>query len=211
MRKGLFISFEGGEGAGKSTQIALLEDALKQQSVNVLRTREPGGTPEAEKLRALFVDPDMGDWSVMEQALLITTARAHHLRTLILPYLERGGVVLCDRFIDSTRVYQGYAGGLGDEVIRDLHTHYAYNCWPDMTFLLDIAPKQGLQRVGHRGGEAATQRFEGYDLPFHQNLREGFLSCAEQEKQRFHILDATESPEDLHKKILHTVEEYERG
>ena len=206
MKKGLFISFEGGEGVGKSTQIALLDDELQKRGFDTLQTREPGGTPEAERLRALFVDPDLGDWSVMEQALLITTARAHHLRTKIIPHLQAGGIVLCDRFIDSTRVYQGYAGELGDTVIRDLHKHYAHNLWPDMTLLLDLDPEIGMQRVGSRGGEEARQRFESYDLEFHRDLRAGFLSCAEQEPKRFHVLDAGLDAETLHDQVMQAVQ-----
>lgn len=206
-RNGLFITFEGGEGSGKSTQLRYLSDRLQGEGHDVLVTREPGGTPEAEKLRALFVNPAMGDWSVMEQALLIICARAHHVRTLIQPFLDKGGIVLCDRFVDSTRVYQGYAGELGDKVIRELHKSYTHDIWPDKTFLLDLDPTIGLSRVAQRGGAEAQQRFEGYDMAFHQSIREGFLSCAEQERKRFAVIDADQPLETIQTHINAQVNE----
>lgn len=196
---GFFISFEGGEGSGKSTQITLLQEKLARydSDTNILITREPGGTPEAEMLREIFVNPDKGQWSATELALLVMTARAHHLRKLVIPHLEKGGIVLCDRFVDSTRVYQGYATELDDQLIRDMHKNYAYDLWPDLTFLLDIPVEEGFKRVHSRGGAEATQRFEGYDQSFHQDLRDGFLSCAAQEPKRIQTIDAMQDIDSI--------------
>lgn len=171
---GRFISFEGGEGSGKSTQLRRLAARLSAQDVTVITTREPGGTPGAEDIRSLLVEGEPGRWDGRVEALLVNAARADHVARLIRPALAEGKWVLCDRYVHSTLAYQGAARGLDEAELRRLHAFATGDLWPDLTIVLDIDPALGLARAaGRAGGEA---RFEGEPPAFHKAVRERFLS-----------------------------------
>jgi dTMP kinase len=186
---GLFITFEGGEGAGKSTHIKHLAERLKAQSREVMLTREPGGTPGGEAIRALVVAGDVVRWSAEAEALLNYAARDAHLREAIRPALARGAIVLSDRFMDSTRAYQGYAGGCDMGMIDALERAVVGSTRPRLTLIFDLDPQLGLSRAKGRG-EAEDDRFERKGLDFHRRLRQGFLDIARREPDRCRILDA---------------------
>lgn len=187
--RGRFITFEGGEGTGKSTQIRHLTEQLRGRAVEVVATREPGGSEGAERVRDLLVNGPADRWSPMSEALLFAAARSHHLETLIRPALARGAWVLCDRFADSTRAYQGAAGGVDPDFLAELERRVLRDTRPDLTLILDAPAELGLQRAASRaGGEA---RFESKGLAFHQRLREGYLRLAEAEPHRCVLIDAT--------------------
>ena len=197
---GLFIVFEGGEGAGKSTQVGLLRDALIAQGREVVVTREPGGTPAAEAIRALVLDPANAGLDSRAEALLFAAARAEHVAALIRPALDRGAVVVCDRYIDSSVAYQGLGRDLGAEKIREISAWATENLFPDLTVVLDIDPVIGLARAGQVS--EAPDRMESEDLSFHQMVREAFLSAAASDADRYLVLDATGDPADIHRKIV---------
>lgn len=184
---GLFVTFEGGEGVGKSTQTTLLAEALRATGHAVTVTREPGGTAMAETLRGLLLDP-ANDLDAMDQVLLLNAARHNHVRKVIAPALRDGGVVICDRFVDSTRAYQGAAGGIDARTITDLHQLVLGPLMPDLTLILDAPVETGLRRAAGRA--AATDRFEMADRTFHENLRQGFLAIAAADPERCHVLSA---------------------
>lgn len=190
--RGPFITFEGGEGAGKSTQVARLAEDLRKSGREVVTTREPGGSPGADQIRALLVEGEPGRWDAIAETLLVYAARRDHLRRTVWPALDRGAVVICDRFIDSTTAYQGFGRGLGPDLI-DRVRHVAIGDFqPDLTLLLDLAVEAGLSRAGSRGG--AETRFERFDAEFHQRVRDGFLQIAAREP-RCVVIDA-EAPID---------------
>ncbi|MFD0850177.1 dTMP kinase [Sphingosinicella xenopeptidilytica] len=171
---GRFISFEGGEGSGKSTQLRRLAARLSAQDVVVITTREPGGTPGAEDIRSLLVEGEPGRWDGRVEALLVNAARADHVARLIRPALAESKWVLCDRYVHSTLAYQGAARGLDEAELRRLHAFATGDLWPDLTIVLDVDPALGLARAaGRAGGEA---RFEGEPPAFHNAVRERFLS-----------------------------------
>lgn len=192
MQRSRFISFEGGEGTGKSTQLRLLVERLRRQGVDAIATREPGGSPGAEALRALLVQGDPDRWSSLSEALILYAARADHLERTIRPALARGAWVVSDRFADSTRAYQGAGGGLSAEFIGVLEGEIVAATRPDLTLILDLPPEAGLARAGRRGG--AEQRFEGKGLAFHQRLRTAFLEIAAREPSRCAVI-AADAPE----------------
>jgi dTMP kinase len=185
---GRFITFEGGEGAGKTTQIALLAEKLRAAGNSVVTTREPGGTTGAEAIRGLLVTGEADRWDAMTELLLLNAARRDHVQRLIRPALARGDTVLCDRFIDSTRIYQGFVKGLEDDVICALHAQATGDLWPDRTLLLDLPAHVGLERAAIRHGK--ENRFEGEGLAFHARLRQGFLALAARAPDRITIIDA---------------------
>ena len=187
MRPARFVTFEGGEGAGKSTQLAHLATRLRALGIDVLATREPGGTPGAEAIRELIVHGPEDRWRPLAEFYLFLAARADHLEAAILPALGRGQWVLCDRFADSTRVYQGIAGGLGLESVDALQEPLLSQRRPDLTLLLDLPVEVGLARCARRGGSA---RFEARGQEFHERVRAGFLRPAALEPGRFAIVDA---------------------
>lgn len=191
-KRGIFISFEGGEGSGKTTQIQLLKEYLEGKGHDVVLTREPGGTPEAEKIRSLLVEREGGEWSPMAECLLLFAARAMHARDLIEPALNAGKIVLTDRFTDSTRAYQGYAGGMDLGQIEQLKQLSIGTLEPDLTFILDIPAAAGLARSNTRqtAQNITEDRFEKKSLDFHEALRQGFLILARQNPTRCHVIDA---------------------
>jgi dTMP kinase len=197
---GRFITFEGGEGSGKSTQIQRLYEALVSQDIHCVLTREPGGCASAEAIRALLVEGSGDKWHPVAETLLFQAARVEHCERVIRPALAQGKIVLCDRFVDSTLVYQGIAKGLGVEYVRALHRMSVGSLMPQLTFLLDIDPEIGLQRAGARKG--AETRFENMDAGFHRQVREGFLALAAQEPRRFAVIDASRSQDEVYTAIL---------
>ena len=198
-----FISFEGGEGGGKSTQIARLADWLRARSKTVVVTREPGGSPGAEEIRALFVTGEADRWDGATEALLVSAARRDHVRKTILPALESAAWVLCDRFADSTLAYQGYGRGVDLPLLRNLQAIATDGLLPSLTLWLDLPLEEGLRRAALRkGGEA---RFEGLDLGFHRRVAEGFAALAEAELDRFQRIDAEGSPEAVSARVAAAV------
>lgn len=209
MTRGVFISFEGGEGVGKTTQIEKLSNYFRQNGRDVLVTREPGGTPLAEKIRQLIVQRDGGDWHATSELLLFLAARNEHVEGAIKPALAAGKIVLCDRFSDSTFAYQGYGRGQDLQLIEDLHRLVLHNFLPDLTFFLDMDSRAGLQRAEGRIAEnnSTEDRFEQLENDFHKRVRNGFLARAEQDKKRFHCLDASRSIDDIHHDIINILEQ----
>lgn len=199
----MFITFEGGEGAGKSTQIRLLAERLQAGGHGLCLTREPGGAPEAEALRELLVKGDVARWSPQAEALLNYAARDAHLRQTIRPALERGQTVLCDRFMDSTRAYQHYAGGAEKSLVDALEAAIVGPTRPDLTLIFDLDPALGLARAKARGG---ADRFERKGLAFHERLRAGFLAIAKAEPARCRVIDASGSIEAIAAHIWQIVE-----
>jgi dTMP kinase len=197
---GKFITFEGGEGTGKSTQTVLLADYLNDQGYPVILTREPGGSDGAELIRALLVSGDTGRWSPLTEVFLLYAARVEHWLKVIEPALTRGEWVICDRFADSTLAYQGYGHGVDRALINKLYTAVIGTRQPDWTFVFDLDPKIGVQRALKR--HTSENRFENMDMAFHHRLREGFLKIAHQYPQRCHIIDASQSVYAIHKEIL---------
>lgn len=199
----MFITFEGGEGAGKSTQIRLLAARLEALGRKVCLTREPGGAPEAEALRELLIHGGTDRWSPEAEALLNYAARDAHLRQTIRPALGRGEMVLCDRFMDSTRAYQGYAGGVDFGLVDALESAVVGATRPHLTLVFDLDPALGLARAKERGG---ADRFERKGLAFHESLREGFKTIAAAEPTRCVLLDASHSIDVIAAEIAVIVE-----
>ena len=189
---GLFITFEGGEGSGKSTQIRRLAARLDAEARPVLVTREPGGTPEAEAVRALLVSGDVARWTAKSEALLNYAAREQHLEQVIRPALVEGRIVLCDRFMDSTRAYQGYAGGCDLGFIDALEKAVVGTTRPNLTLIFDLDPAAGLARARTRGDAVAEDRYERKGLVFHTKLREGFLDILRRDPKRCRLIDAAQ-------------------
>jgi dTMP kinase len=195
MAAGIFITLEGGEGAGKSTLIKGLAARLEALGRDVIVTREPGGTAGAETIRGLLVTGDAERWTPLSELCLFYAARQDHLERLIRPALVDGKVVLCDRFADSTRAYQGQAGGTGRAAVEALDNLIVGETQPDLTLILDIDPAIGLVRAAARRG--SEDRFEGKALVFHTALRAAYLEIAGNNPERCRILDATLDPQSL--------------
>jgi dTMP kinase len=200
--KGLLITLEGGEGAGKSTQARRLKEFLEGQGRSVILTREPGGTPESEKIRDLLVQRDGGNWTPMAECLLFFAARQMHVETLIRPAIAQGKIVICDRFTDSTRAYQGYGHGFPLETIESLNAVALQGFEPDLTFILDLPTDAGLQRsltqkAGSLGREATEDRFEKLDMEFHERIRRGFLDIAAKNQARCRVIDASRPVDEI--------------
>jgi len=196
---GFFIVFEGGEGAGKSTQEARLAAALEERGLTVVRTREPGGTPAAEEIRRIVLSPENAGLDARAEALLFAAARGEHAARVIRPALERGDVVICDRYLDSSVAYQGYARGLGPKRVRDLSLWATGDLLPDLTIVLDIDPTQGLARFEQR------DRLEAEPLEYHQQVRAAFLTLAEEDPDRYLVLDARADVDSIAAGILDRV------
>ena len=203
MKQGRFISFEGGEGAGKSTQLKRLVARLQAAGHEVVATREPGGSPGAESIRELVLKGAADRWSPVTETLLMYAARRDHLERVIRPALARGAWVVCDRFADSTRAYQGAAGGTPPELIVALETWILEGTRPDLTLIFDLPVAEGLERAHVRAG--AEMRFESKGQAFHERLREGFLAIASAEPGRCAIIDAMGSLEAVEARVWTTV------
>lgn len=199
--RGKFIAIEGGEGTGKSTQARLLADALAAQGVDVVLTREPGGTPGAEAIRALLLDPPGGGWNARAEALLFAAARSDHVERLIRPALADGKWVICDRFVDSSRAYQGGAGGLGDDLVRALHAAGSEGLRPDLTLLVEVPSETASKRLVARdagGSDAIGGRNEAY----HRKVAEAFRALAEAEPSGFARIDGDGPPQTVHQRVM---------
>ncbi|MEQ9444992.1 MAG: dTMP kinase [Rhodospirillaceae bacterium] len=199
MSAGLFITLEGGEGSGKSTQAKHLKLRLEQAGHAVVQTREPGGSEGAEDIRALIVTGEPDRWDGMTEALLLFAARHDHLERIIKPALKAGKIVLCDRFTDSTMAYQGYGHNLGRETFDKLNAVALDGFGPDLTLILDLPVEAGLSRAMSRGD--GEQRYEDMDIAFHQRLRDGFLDIAKREPDRCKVVDASGSEEAVAERI----------
>jgi dTMP kinase len=193
--RGRFISLEGGEGAGKTTLIQRLQSHLQGKGLEVIVTREPGGTPGAEMLREILLTGATDRWSAMAEALLMYAARVDHVERVIEPALARGAWVLSDRFADSTTAYQGCAGGVPRERIEALHRAALGEFQPDLTLILDLDPLVGLRRTVERGEDPT--RFELHDTDFHARLRQAFLDIASAHPERCAVLSAAQSPDEV--------------
>lgn len=203
--KGVFISFEGGEGSGKSTQIRLLHNWIQGVwSGKVSSTREPGGTHGAEMIRKLLVTGDSNRWDSVTEALLMTASRRDNLVRIIQPALEAGEALLTDRFYDSTSVYQGIVGGASDDLITALNTLSLDHIRPDITILLDIDPKLGLERSTRPDNDET--RFESKGMAFHEAVRAGYLQLAAAEPDRFMVIDASRNEKLIHDDIIAQLE-----
>ncbi len=196
---GRFITFEGGEGAGKTTHVRLLADALRAAGLDVVETREPGGTPGAEGIRELLIHGEVGRWDAMSEALLHFAARRDHVRRVIQPALAAGKWVLSDRFADSTMAYQGYGHGLGREVIEQLYALTVGALRPDLTVILDLPVDVGLRRTATR--KHGGTRYERMDRAFHERLRAGFLAIAREDPERCLVVDGRLPVEAVHEAI----------
>ena len=211
MARGRFIAFEGGEGAGKSTQSRLLAETLREHGLEVVTTREPGGTPGAEAIRQLLLDAEGEGWNARAEALLFAAARADHVARLIRPALERGAWVVCDRFLDSSRAYQGGGGGLDDADILALHRMGSVGLVPDLTVLIEAPDALIEERLARRdGGE--NDRIGGREAAFHARVRAAFARLAAAEPGRFARIDGSGPVETTRAAILEAVEPLlERG
>ena len=202
--RGRFLTLEGGEGAGKTTLIKTLKDWLSGQGIDVVVTREPGGTPGAEVLRDILLNGSTDRWSPVTEALLMYAARVDHVERLIEPALARGAWVISDRFSDSTRAYQGVAGGVSADRIQKIHAAALGGFYPDLTLILDLDPKVGLARTVARGEDAT--RFERFDTSFHDRLRQAFLDIAAEDPDRCQVLDALDTPDLVAEKAIAAIE-----
>ena len=194
MAQGRFITLEGGEGAGKSTLARGLGEALRTRGLEVVQTREPGGAPGADAIRALLVQGDANRWSAKEEALLFAAARLNHLEHTVRPALRRGAWVVCDRYVDSTRAYQVGGGGLDPRLLDELNAMIEADA-PDVTIILDVPPEAGLTRS--RGQEAGEDRFERKDADFHARVRAEFLAIAKRDPRRCVVIDASRPREEV--------------
>jgi dTMP kinase len=203
-KPGRFIAFEGGEGAGKSTQARLLAEALRRRGHEVVVTREPGGTPGAEAIRALLLSPpDEAGWTPQAEALLFAAARADHVARLIRPAIARGTWVICDRFVDSSRAYQGGAGGLGDAAVRALHAFGSDGLRPDRVVLLEGDEAALADRLAARG--QAADAIERRPVAYHRAVAAAFRDLAAADPQGFARIEAIGTPEEVHDRIMHSL------
>ena len=192
MREGYFISFEGGDGSGKSTQIQILRGFLEERGYDVIITREPGGTPISEKIRSIILDKANSEMDDMTEALLYAAARAQLVSQIIRPALEEGKVVICDRFVDSSMAYQAYARGLGDSV-KTINAFAVGDCMPDLTILLKVNPQVGSSRIGNR----ERDRIELASSDFHKKVYEGYLQLEKLYPERIVGIDAADTIENI--------------
>lgn len=200
-KRGLFITFEGGEGCGKSTQIGLLAKLLEDRGLTVVVMREPGGTQVGERVREVLLDPALGEMTIETELLLYQASRAQLVAERIVPDLAAGRVVLCDRFADSTLAYQGFGRGLSLEEISTLSAFATSGLTPDLTFVLDLDPDVGLVRAIKNGAD----RLEAEHIAFHRRVQEGFRTIAASEPSRVALIDASGTIEDVHDRVLAAV------
>ena len=198
MKRGLFITLDGPEGSGKSTQAKFLSHFLRKKGFSVVLTRDPGGSPIAEEIRGLLLDPRYKGLSPFAEMLLYETCRASLVREIILPALQKGKIVLCDRFSDATRVYQGVAGGVPDALIRRIDQTVCQGLKPDVTFLLDVDSREGLRRRFKK--HQLLDRMEGKPLAFHEAVRGGYKKIAKRESRRVYFISS--SPLEKVKQVI---------
>ena len=200
--KGKFITFEGPEGVGKSHQIKRLEQYLTEKNIKYYFTREPGGTAISEQIRKIILDKNNAEMCDECEALLYASARAQLIKEEILPRLERGELVFCDRYIDSSYAYQAYARGLGYDYIKSINSYAVENCMPDYTIFLNLTPEQAFKR---KGGVDASDRLELSGMDFHKKVYEGYLAVASKEPDRFLVIDASGERDQTHQKIINAL------
>ncbi len=214
-RAGRFITFEGGEGVGKSTQIRLLAEALRSEGLEVVETREPGGSPGAEAVRHVILSGGAEEFGVRMEAILFAAARSDHVEQVIRPSVAAGKIVLCDRFMDSTRVYQGVTGNLEPAFVRGLERIAVNGMVPDMTILIDLPAATGLARARFRGkaedAGARPDRFEKEEMSVHESRRQAFLDLARAEPDRFRVLDGSLPSGEVAERVLELVREETTG
>lgn len=201
MSRSHFIAFEGGEGTGKSTQSRLLVERLSRNGIAAVLTREPGGTPGAEAIRTLLLDPPGDGWNSRAEALLFAAARSDHVEKLIRPALQAGKWVICDRFVDSSRAYQGGAGGLGDDFITQLHALGSGGFRPDLTLLIDVDPAQIAQRLAARD-QGQSDAIGGRSASYHAAVARRFRDLADADPEGFVIVDGNDGPEATHDRVI---------
>ena len=204
--RGKFIALEGGEGTGKSTQARKLAEALEQAGHEVILTREPGGTTGAEAIRQLLLNPPGAGWGARAEALLFAAARSDHVEQLIAPALVRGAWVVCDRFLDSSRAYQGIARDMGDDAITRLHALGSGGLRPDLTLVITVPGKISAARIAVRDGDA-SDAIGGRDAAYHRRVNDAFEQFAAEDPDRFAIIDGDAAIEVIHERILQSVQE----
>jgi dTMP kinase len=205
-RKGMFITFEGSDGSGKSTQARRLAATLRRAGHEVVETREPGGSPRAEAIRALLLSGKVEPFGAFAETMLFNAARADHLRATIRPALAQGAIVICDRFADSTRAYQGALGRVEDDVVRAAEAAVVGDTTPDLTIILDLAAELTLKRLGERRAMGGPDKFEAEALAHHARLRQAFLDIAAQHPERCVVVSARRSIDQVAERILRLVE-----
>lgn len=207
---GFFITFEGPDGAGKTTQIKALGEKLEEMGWQVVYTREPGGTRLSEVIRGMLLNPENSEMTNRTEALLYAAARAQHVDELIRPALNEGKVVLCDRFTDSTVAYQGHGRGIDIKLLEDLNGIAVEGTWPDLTIILDLEPAVGLERISQKRAALKGEgkdRIEQEALEFHLQVRRGFLKLAEENPQRYKMIDANQHLDTVSQEIFRVVKE----
>jgi len=205
LARGFFITFEGGEGAGKSTQIERLASKLRDKRYDIVVTREPGGSPGAEAVRHVLLSGAAEPFGPEMEALLFAAARSDHVEQVIRPAVERGAIVLCDRFLDSSRVYQGVTGDLDPDFMAAVERVAINGMMPDMTLILDLDPTEGLRRATARRGQDVADRFEKETVEIHQRRREAYLAIAENEPERCILIDAAKDQDEVEHQITDAV------
>ena len=205
--KGFFITFEGIEGTGKSTQAEALYDVLKRDGLPVYLTHEPGGTKIGDRVRELLLNPENGDMDSMTEILLYAASRAQLVAQVLRPYLEEGYIVICDRFVDSSIAYQAFGRSIPVNVIRDINSFATWNVAPDITFYMDLEPEVSLNRIKLRVEETENlpDRLEREKVEFFRKVRDGYHMLMSDELGRFRLIDASLKPQDIHEKILSLV------
>ena len=207
----MFITLEGIEGSGKTTQLEHIVDYLKGRGSECIVTREPGGTRIGKKIRAILLDPDSRELYPMAELLLYMADRSQHVNEVVIPHLASGKLVLCDRYYDATLVYQGYARGIDIEIIQRLHRWVLKDLKPDVTILLDLEPQIGLKRAWKeidRGARTGLEtRFEKETLRFHKKVRAGYLTLARNDPDRFEVVDASQNERQVRERIMHILDE----
>lgn len=193
---GLFITLEGPDGSGKSTQIRLLAERLRESGIDYLTTREPGGTPISDQIRGILLDPANGSMVGKTEALLYAASRAQHVAEVIRPALERGTLVLCDRYIDASMAYQAAGLGLSPDYVRGLSEAATDGLWPSRTYMIDVPAAIGIERAA-AGRGAQLDRIEQRDLEYHNRVREQFLRIADKERDRVHVIDGTQPVQEV--------------
>jgi dTMP kinase len=207
MRRGIFITFEGVEGSGKSTQVAALERRLVARGLSVTVTREPGGTPVGEEVRRILLDLGHEGMLPLTELFLYLASRAEHTAKIVRPHLDGGDVVIADRFADASVAYQGGGRALGASFVESLNQAATAGVKPDVTFLLDLDPEEGLSRLAAGRGEEAWDRIEREDLEFHRRVRAAYIESAGREPERFVLIDARKPPADIESIIASRVDE----
>ena len=202
--KGFFITIEGCEGAGKSTQLKKLEEFLQKSGKEFIFTREPGGTRIAEQIRKIILDGENVEMCDETEALLYASARVQHIKEKIIPSKEDGKIVICDRYIDSSFAYQAFARGLGMDFVKGVNVYAVKNCMPDLTLFLDISPEEAFIR---KGGADANDRLEQSGIAFHKKVYEGYISLAKSEPQRIAVVNARLSADEVFEEIIKILKE----